>query len=220
MQEALCEAPQVTLSFYSYGILMRKQTESGYVEYAVDASQVAQALAAKIVLDTGILSEDTLLIQREGVREVVVSFRKAQKSGIWLERSSEPLRIPLPPLVLIRVSNGNSSNYSLFAVKKRPNSLDEPLFNAPLPNIYSSGSICWGNVRLNTPKTANLAEDWRLLLGSAFGNHSLNGKSIRYPSDIRQHLLALQDKRIYPKRDLVATKKTLGQVLEKGTTYA
>ena len=221
LQEALCEAPQLVLTFYSYGIMLRKQTESGYAEYPVDAAQIAQALSAKIHFDTGLMSDDVLLVQREGLRELVISYRKPQKTGIWLEGSSEPLRVPLPGLVLIRTHTGSSPSYKLFAVKKRPETLDIPLFHAPLPNVFGSGGICWGNVALHVEQGASLAEDWKLLLGSAFGSHSVSGKSKRHKQDVREMLLYLanEKKRTYPKRDLVAADKTLGQMLEKGSSY-
>jgi hypothetical protein len=222
LQEALCEPPALVLSFYSYGIMLRKATEKGYTEYPVDANQVAQALSAKICFDTGLMSDDVLLVQRGGLREVIVSYRKPQKTGLWLEGSSEPLRVPLPGLLMIRTSKGAQPQYSLFAVKKRPENLDIPLYHAPLPNVYSSGNICWGNVRLNVQQGSSLAEDWKLLLGSAFGTHSVGGKSYMNLSDVRQTLLwlAKEQKRVYLKRDLVSANQSLRQVLEKEGGYA
>lgn len=224
LQEALCETPQLTLSFYSYGILLRKPTENGaYLEYPVDATQVAQTLAAKVSFDTGILREDVLLVRKEGVRETVVSYRKGQKTGIWLEGSSELLRVPLPPLILIRQMNGTKANYVVFAVKKRPTALDVALFHAPLPNVYNSGAVCWGNIRLDVRQGSSLTEDWNLLLGSPFGNHAVSNKSRQFKEDIRERLLALDqtktNKRVYPTRDLIPTGKTLHQLLEKEGSY-
>jgi PRTRC genetic system protein B len=217
-QEALRETPQLTLSFYSYGILLRQVDAHGTcVEYAVDANQVAQALSAKVVFDTGLLDEGVLWVRRDGLHELTVSFRKAQKTGIWLEGSAEPLRVPLPPLVLIRHLKANKPQHLLFAVKARPTSADTPLFHAPLPNVYPSGSICWGNIRLNVEPESALSADWNLLLGSPFGNHSVGGKSQHFQMDIRQQLLALAqaNARIYPKQDLIPVHKTLRQLLNK-----
>lgn len=222
MQEALCEPPQLVLSFYSYGILLRKVAENGaYTEYPVDAAAIAQALSAKIRFDTGLMSADVLLVQREGLREVVVSYRKPQKTGIWLEGSSEPVRVPLPGLVMIRSHNGSSPQHQLFAVKQRPETLDIPLFHAPLPNVFGNGDICWGSVRLTVEQGASLAEDWKLLFGTAFGTHSVHGKSKLYRQDVRQMLLDLAEakKRSYPKRDLIDANRTLRQVVEKESPY-
>jgi PRTRC genetic system protein B len=222
LQDALCEPPQLVLSFFSYGILMRKATgNGGYTEYPVDAAAIAQALSAKICFDTGLMSDDVLLVQREGLREVVVSYRKPQKTGLWLEGSSEPVRVPLPGLVMIRTHSGSNPQYSLFAVKKRPETLDTPLFHAPLPNVFHGGNICWGNVRLTVEQGTSLAADWKLLLGTAFGTHSVGGKSKLHSQDVRQMLLYLaqEKKRTYPKRDLIEVHKTLRDVIGKESPY-
>ncbi|MFQ3657306.1 MAG: hypothetical protein SNJ54_00005, partial [Anaerolineae bacterium] len=111
------------------------------------------------------------------------------------------------------VNSGQCGRY-----KKRPVTLNEPLFHAPLPNVFSSGNICWGTVQRVTDtalQTTNLAEDWAVLLGSRFNDHGVGGKSKSHPMDIRQMLIALEGRkaRAYPKSDLLPVKKTLAQVL-------
>src|SRR5690606_15540988 len=177
------------------------------------------ALAARVTFDTGLLSADTLLVRYEGVQQLVIGYRRAQKTGIYLEGSETPLRVPLPGLILIRVTKEQRSpDYHLYAVKRRPQNLDVALFHAPLPNIYTTGSICWGTVRKVSETAlagASLAEDWQQLLGSPFGDHSVHGKSHAYRQDIRQQLIVLEKRnaRVYPTSDLVPIKKTLGQLL-------
>ncbi len=145
---------------------MRKALGDGtYTEYPVDAAHIAQALAAKVRFDTGVLNEDILLIQREGVRDLVVSYRRPQKTGLWLEGSDEPLRVALPGLILIRTCQADTPQYQLYAVKRRPKTLAAPLYHAPLPNVFSSGSICWGSVRQAPTQGTSLTADWERLLG-------------------------------------------------------
>lgn len=80
LQTALQEPPQIVLQFFSYGILMRKALGDGtYTEHPVGAAQIAQALAAKVRFDTGLLNNDVLLVRREGLRELVVAYRSPQK---------------------------------------------------------------------------------------------------------------------------------------------
>jgi len=219
LQTALQELPQLTLNFYSYGILMRKAVGDGtYTEYPVDAGHIAQALAAKVRFDTGLLNEDVLLIRREGVREIIVSYRRPQKTGLWLEGSDEPLRVPLPGLILIRTCQADTPQYQLYAVKRRPKTLIAPLYHAPLPNVFSSGSICWGSVPQALSKGPSLTADWERLLGSPFGSHAVGGKSQQQRQDIRTLLLKIgaENKRIYPTGDLIALDKTLDQVIKGG----
>jgi PRTRC genetic system protein B len=139
--------------------------------------------------------------------------------GLFLDGSEAALRVPLPGLVLIRTtSDDRSPQYHLFAVKRRPTALTTPLYHAPLPNVFGSGSICWGTVQRPTDaalKDASLVEDWTQLLGSPFGDHAVNGKSQSHPRDIREKWIALEANkaRRYPTSDLVPLKRTFADVL-------
>jgi hypothetical protein len=214
----MAEQPSLILSFYTFGVMLRKQEGAAVSEYPVDPAHVAAALSAKVRFDTGLMSENTLLVRQEGVKRTVVEYRPPGKTGIFLEGAETALRVPLPPLVLIRVTTDGMPQYGLYAVKKRPSDMDEPLFHAPLPNVFSSGAICWGSVK-RVSDTAlvgtSLKDDWTMLLGSPFGDHACSGKSIAHPFDIRKQLIELEGRkaRVYPKRDLIPIKKTLGQVL-------
>lgn len=216
---ALNEQPSLILSFYSFGLMLRKTDDNTTAEYPVDPAQVALALAAKVTFDTGLLGGNTLLVRQEGVKKTVVEYRPPQKTGLFFDSTDAALRVPLPGLVMIRITTDDQApQYSLFAVKRRPEVLNTPLFHAPLPNVFGSGSICWGTVP-RVPDTAmhstGLAEDWTLLLGSSFGDHAVSGKSKRQPQDIRKLLIELEGKKAarYPTGDLVPVKKTLAQVL-------
>ena len=219
LQTALNEEPSLSLDFYSYGVMLRKRESDTLTEYALDPAQVAVALAAKVTFDTGLLSGDTLLIRTEGVKKTVVEYRKGQKTGVYLEGSETALRIPLPPLLMIRTtSEDRNPNYTVYAVKRKPKSLDVALFQAPLPNVFNSGSICWGTVQRVSDTAlsgASLTEDWAMLLGSPFGDHACSGKSKSHRSDIRQKLIELETNgaRRYPTSDLIPANKTLAQVL-------
>ncbi len=221
LSEAVQAKPLMVISFYSYGILLRRAVEGGgETEYPVSAAQLASALAARVQFSTGLLSENTLYIGSEGVQKVVVEYRRPQKTALFMDGSETPLRTPLPGLVLIRVTTGSDNpRYGVYAVKKRPVSLDTALYLAPLPNTSRDG-ICWGTVKKVSPEALagnDLTEDWRLLLGSLFTNHSAQNKSRSHPQDIRQKLIALEQRnaRSYPIRDLVPADLTLAQVLER-----
>lgn len=216
---AMTEQPSLILSFYSFGVMLRKTDGEQTTEYPVDPGQVALALAAKVTFDTGILGGNTLLVRQDGVKKTVVEYRPPQKTGLYFDGSDAPLRVPLPGLLMIRVTaDEKAPQYGVFAVKQRPETLDTPLFHAPIPNVFNSGAICWGTVQWVTDdalRGATLADDWTMLLGSSFGDHAVGGKSKREPRDIRKLLIDLEAKkaRTYPKRDLIPVKKTLAQIL-------
>jgi PRTRC genetic system protein B len=199
--------------------MLRRAEGERITEYPVDPAQVASALAAKITFDTGLLDGNTLLVQQDGVKKTVAGYRPPQKTGLFFEGAETALRVPLPGLVMIRTTAvGRSPHYEVYAVKRRPESLDVPLFHAPLPNVFNSGAICWGTVpRLSETALAStsLSGDWTMLLGSPFGDHAVGGKSKRDPHDIRKLLISLEAKktRTYPKGDLIPARKTLAQAL-------
>lgn len=219
LAQALIEKPSLILSFYSFGAMLHKREGDKVSEYPVDPTQIAMALSAKVRFDTGLLSDNTLLVRQEGTKKIIAEYRAPQKTGVYLDGSETALRVPLPGLVLIRLTTEDKNpQYGVFAVKKRPTTLNEPLFHAPLPNVFSSGSICWGTVpqvEESGLQSTSLAGDWAVLLGSRFNDHGVNGKSKSHPSDIRQMLIALEGRksRTYPKSDLLPIKKTLAQVL-------
>jgi Prokaryotic E2 family D len=221
LSAAVQAKPLMVITFYPYGILMRRAVEGGgETEYPVSAAQLASALAAKVQFSTGLLSENTLYISSEGVKKVVVDYRRAQKTALFLDGAETALHVPLPGLVLVRVTTANDNpRYGVYAVKRRPTALDADLYLCPLPNTSRDG-ICWGTVKKVSEQALagnDLAEDWRLLLGTVFTNHSVNGKSHTHPLDIRQKLAELEQRkaRVYPMRDLVKLDLTLAEVLER-----
>lgn len=188
-------------------------------EYPVDPAQIAAALAAKVSFDTGLLGGNTLLVRQDGLKKLIMEYRPPMKTGLFLDGAESALRVPLPGMVMIRATSADRTpNYAVFAVKSRPLTLDIPLFHAPLPNVFGSGAVCWGTVPRvadSALQSASLNSDWAMLLGSAFGDHAVSGKSKAEPRDIRKRLIELEAKgaRTYPKRDLVPVKKTLAQVI-------
>ena len=206
------EKPSLTLDFYSYGILLTKRSGSVETTYPVAASEITKTAAANINYNTGLLNEQVIYIAHTGTATTVVEYRKPQLSTLWLEGCPDALRIPLPGLLLLRTRTGQQQpSYKLFAVKRKPRTLSEPLWHPPLPNIFNSANICWGTVRINH-KLADysLQADWQALLSTAFGNHETYGRSQTEGRDIRKFLLALHDRQAkrYPLKDLMPHNRT------------
>ena len=215
----MSEEPSLSLNFYSFGVTLRKREGEQLSEYPIDPAQAAVALAAKVIFNTGLLTGDTVYIHMEGVSKTIVEYRKPQMTGIFLDDADVALRVPLPGLLMIRNTNGDkAATYAVYAIKKRPMTLDTELFHAPLPNVFTSGSVCWGTVQRVSDEAlsgASLTEDWHQLLGSPFGNHAVSGKSRSHQDDIRQKLIELEAKKAkrYPTSDLISARKTLAQAI-------
>jgi hypothetical protein len=203
----LTAQPRATLRFYDFAVILERPTGDGMVSFAVDPQEIASAFASNVSFSTGLLGEDTLYIWQLGIQRLVVEYRKPQITALFVEGAEAPYRIPLPGLILARSTSGKQPTYALFAAKRRPVSLDERLYQAPIPNVGSNG-VCWGTVPKPSDQgllSNHLAEDWRLLLGSPFNNHSVNGKSKTFQKDIRQQYAALEARsaKRYPTTDLV-----------------
>lgn len=198
---------------------MQKQTEHGLAEYAVSPEDVASALSKTVVFDSGLLGGNTICVRTEGARHTVVEHRPPQKTPLWLEGSEDTLRVPLPGLLLIRTTTGGRDpQYQVYAVEARPASYGAPLYHAPLPNIFNSGSICWGTVaKVSAKRLAgnDLSADWAQLLSTPFGSHSVSGKCASHRDDVRKLYLDQERRRsrVYPKKELIPARKTLGGVL-------
>ncbi len=180
---------------------------------------VAMALSNTIVFDSGLLGGNTLCVRSEGAKRTVVEYRPRQKTSLWLEGSQDALHVPLPGLIMIRATTANRDpQYEVYAVAERPASYDVPLYHAPLPNIFSSGGICWGTVtKVKSDHLAgnDLSADWSQLLATPFGNHSVSGKCVSHRDDIRKLYVELEQcrSRVYPKKELIPVRKTLDNVL-------
>jgi len=219
LNKLLAMPPVLSLDFYSFGAILRRTTEEGTTEYPVDPEQIALALATRVRFETGLLGSNTLYVSMEGVARTVAEYRQPQRTRLHIEGTTKPFNVPLPGLIFVRQTNGEYSvNYAIYAVKHRPTSFDEPLYAAPLPNVYDSGSICWGSVRQASKEalaSTSLEEDWALLLGTPFNNHSVHGRSKSHPRDIREKYADMEKRRsrVYPISDLIPTKRTLGSLL-------
>ena len=63
---------------------------------------------------------NTLYIASEGAKKAVVEYRPPQRTALYMDGSETPIVVPLPGLVMGRVSGGDLLRYGVYAVKKRP----------------------------------------------------------------------------------------------------
>lgn len=210
----MLQNPLMTLTFYPFGIVRKMQTANGTSECLVNPEELRQTLTGEEESwETGLIQPDLLYRAQKGSKTLTVAFRNAQQSGVWLDGEDEPLRLPLPPMVLFKLSEpGNRLDYRLFAVQRRPRTLEEPLYAVPLPNVYADGSICWGSVaRPQSGKNAaDMTSDWNMLLGSGFNDHSTGYKSKQYEDDVQKMLrqVAASGVKRYPLDDLYEASRT------------
>src|SRR5579871_2218252 len=96
ISHAIQVQPSLVLSFYPYGIIMRRTVQGGgFTEYAVSAAQLATVLAARVQFETGFLTGNTLYVGTEGMRKVVAEYREPQRTALYLEAAETALVVPL-----------------------------------------------------------------------------------------------------------------------------
>jgi PRTRC genetic system protein B len=185
------------------------------LEHAVDPTDISSALSQTLTIDTGFIPPNVIWIQRGANSRTVVGYRPPQITGIWLTGLSYALHIPLPGLIITRQTPG--TRVRIFALADEP-SPNVQLYKAPLPNIGErDGTVCWGTVAVPEPPRDNpndLSAIWAQLLGSAFVNHSVPGKSKKHPDDIRIVLTELHETGAteYPVRDLVEAQRAFNNI--------
>lgn len=166
----------------------------------------AHAILRNEDIDTGWLSPGVVRCAETMKGPMVLSYRPPSKATILLDsgRSGKPdeLTVPLPGLVMI----GVDTKYYLWGVQGdnfQPNAV---LFNAPLPNINTDASICFGSNKVGRASGQSMAKIWELFWASPFSDHAVQGKSQKNLKDIRPVLRELakgRGKNKYPPFDLV-----------------
>ena len=196
---------------YEESLLLTRYTVEGRPAtcFEVDPRDLAAAFAGQ-PLQTGLLPPGCLWYGRVGGYETV---------GVYIAPQMHTLRcadgatynVPLPGLVF----SGSGTVYYVWAVKAYPTQESERLFHAPLPNVYTDGKICPGNVAFPVCSLQTIRRAVAAFLESEFNNHLVNEKSRLHKNDVREmwaELAVVYDS--YPLEDLMMTPYKLGQAMQ------
>lgn len=214
------EEPEFKYEFATYALeghyLIRYQENGRWVSKFVTAEDMSAAytLTEK---DTGWIPNRIMRFGSSPRGPWSVYSTEPREILITLEGDLAPISIPAPRLVLLGIGN----TYYLWALKCEDFQRDGVAYKAPFPNVHDDGKICWGS---NTPPAATvdkIKDAWKLFFATPFNNHLTNGKSIKYPNDVREMLrdLAIQEK--YPVsdlRDASGQGRTISSVIESVLT--
>lgn len=165
-------------------------------------------------VDSGFLSANTIRWGTSYLGEYVVQYYPPQKYGMTLTDIKGGdlvvLTVPMPGLVFM----GCGSSYWVWALKEEV-SASTQLYHAPLPNVESLGSICFGTLNPNKSSASGMSQIWELLWATPFNSHTVQHKSKKYPVDVRSHLIELHNKksRKYPVKDLLPLQYNLQEAI-------
>ncbi len=192
---------KVRLDFYGQNVVMYVLEEGIVTTKMVSPRDIALALLRDVPLGSGLLPENVLWWQhRQNGMPVIALWRSPQ---IWpvalqLEPFKPPRRFKLPMPGLIFICRPGSPP-GVVAVKKRPTIPDEPIFRAPVYNVFSDGNSCPGSHKYSAD-VSKIPEEFF----TAFFTQAGNGdRSKEYGSDLLKLWERLDKKRRYPLKDLV-----------------
>jgi len=192
---------KVRLDFYGQSVVMYVLEEGIVTTRMVSAQDIALALLRDIPLGSGVLPENTLWWQhRQDGAPVAALWRPPQiwPIGLQLEPFKPPRRFRLPMPGLIFMCRPGSPP-RVVAVKKRPATPEEPVYRAPLYNVYPDGQTCPGSHQY-TDDIAKIPEEFF----TAFFTQSLGGQVSRvYGHDLLKLWENIDGKKRYPLRDLM-----------------
>ena len=123
--------------------------------------------------------------------------------------------LPMPGFFI----TGIGAEYFVFVAKESEFHSDMPLYNVPLPNVYTNGRVCWGAKQPDSAGNGAAYRAWQIFLETPFSNHNVTDKSKSYKSDIRLALMAYKDMEVYPYDDLITNQLTPLNVFQQAALH-
>jgi hypothetical protein len=192
---------RVRLDFYHQAIEMTDYSGEQIYTKVISARDISLALASEITFSSGLLPKNTLwwANNRQGplwaiYEEPKVRILTVQKS---IKNRPQRYKIPLPGFIIL-CRPGQSP--WIYAVKSRPESIEQEVFKAPLLNIYNTGKTCAGSQKYSQ-SVDDIVEEFFVSYFSVEAN--VSGRSEKYPRNVYQLWKDLKGKTEYPLEDLV-----------------
>lgn len=159
--------------------------------------------------NTGLLPPGTLFWSARG---------GVMRIGIWLppakwdiklavSKKVEALRVPLPGLMFV----GEGRQYSVYALKGRPETGREMLYQCPLPNVHDNGAICQGTVEFPTAQAGTMMTSVQLFFESFFNSDLSDGKIRK--GELLPFLRTLKRAKIFPANQMIPMNVTVGDLV-------
>jgi PRTRC genetic system protein B len=177
------------------------QTNSKFVS-PQDAKSAFQGIGE----DTGWLPDGVLRTGSNVRGRWVVYVAPPQIVKIRTDKN-ERLTIPIPITLFV----GWGHRYYLWALSGKVFSNTLPLYNAPFPNVYGNGRICWGSHKVPIVTPMNIKSTWELFFDTVFNNHLSSNRAKSHKNDVMGLLRSLSKKKAktFPARELVLENRTV-----------
>ena len=195
------------LDFYDSSVVMHILEDGVSTTLRVSARDVAAALLSEMPLMSGLLSPNILWWSPHEVG--IWEAPQIRPVALVLEAFKQPqrFRLPMPGLIFI-CRPGQPPR--IFAAKSRPRKMEEPIYHAPLFNIFHDGRSCQG-----THKYPLKVEDIPASFFSSWFtvDAHIKGRSVKFPDNLLKLWEYLNGRKRYPLDDLVQC-GTLADILK------
>jgi hypothetical protein len=189
------------LDFHQDSIILYLLDQGVITTRVVSARDITLALLREVRLGSGLLPEGALSWAQGKAGVEVALWRSAR---VWLVAlETEPfklprrLKLPMPGLIFI-CSPGRPPK--VYAAKRRPTSLEDVIYHAPLFNVFSDGRTCPGTHKYPESIT-EVPDSFFISFFTPTGDYK--GRSKKYPDDLLRLWEELDGKERYPLKDLV-----------------
>ncbi|MDD5060744.1 MAG: hypothetical protein PHN44_00490 [Candidatus Marinimicrobia bacterium] len=192
------------MDFYNNSIMLYILEKNLITAQHVSPEDVAASLLSVAQLFTGMLPPNTLWYTRKELHaETAIYVSPGKHRVAVVTKPLEPperFMIPMPGLVFI-CSSGQPPK--VFAVKERPETMECPVYGAPLFNVYSDGRTCNGTHQYNE-NVSKIPEEFFTCF---FSLTTFNKFSKSHPDSLYNLWKELEGKDKYPLDDLVQAGK-------------
>jgi hypothetical protein len=199
-------------------VLTRRDPTGAWRSYPISPDALAQALG-KLPTTTGLLPGGTIGTGMLEGAPFYVQYIAPRPVALPTDVGGGKeivYRFQTPPLIWA----GWETDYRIWAVKAAGMiHQNEVLYQAPFPNTYNTGGICWGSARPKPATPQTMGETLKLFLEeSRFNSHIANNKSLSQSANVLLLYPKLRPNKPYPLDDLVPVHASLATVLQ-GTAW-
>lgn len=192
---------RLRLDFYSDSIVLHRVQEGAVTTRLVRAEDIIHAINSEFPISTGLLPPECLWWQRTRVGPVVALWRppRVWRCALAMEAFGAPRRFSLPMPGLVFLCRAGRAP-RVYAAERRPRSHQDPLYHAPLFNVFRDGSTCQGTHKYGQD-LPGIPEEFFAAFFSPEGD--TDQRSVKHPRSLLALWKELDGKRKYPMADLV-----------------
>ncbi len=194
--------PLAQINLYAQCTTLTRRQDDVVQTYIVDDKMIATLFAPARSISTGFMPPHILAwgIDAQETEWVVAYFKPAVREVVLRDGGkTERLTLPFPGCIL----RGRGRSYAIWAVKRRPQNANAPLYRFPAPNVHTRGAICAGGATFPKASIATMDAALDTFFTSAFNDH-LAGNVIR-GGKLLDLWRALADKRALEDRRALAS---------------